>query len=98
MQRKIDDDIHLAKTVIPVESLGKSKAIDRTASAFDTANKKVQKTKRLIKTGEYYVGASRYIPGVMNLMFQGKLENVTMREQISNVHYKDMQNLEFQQP
>ena len=32
----------------------------------------------------------------MNLMFQGKFENVTMTEQITNIPYKDMQNLEFQ--
>ena len=29
-------------------------------------------------------------------MFQGKFENVTMTEQITNIPYKDMQNLEFQ--
>ena len=52
MQRKIYDDIHLAKTVTPVDSIGESKAIDRTASAFDNVNKKVQKTKRMIKAGE----------------------------------------------
>ena len=45
MQRKIDDDIHLAKTLTPVESIGESKAIDRTASAFDNVNKKYKKLK-----------------------------------------------------
>ena len=29
-------------------------------------------------------------------MFQGKFENMTMTEQITNMPYKDMQNLEFQ--
>lgn len=49
MQEKIDNDIHLAKTVTPVKIIGESKAIDTTTSAFDNGNKKVQKTKRLIK-------------------------------------------------
>ena len=98
MQGKIDNDIHLAKTVTPVKSIGESKAIDATTSAFDNANKKVQKTKRLIKTGDNSEDAARYIPGVMNFMFQGKLENVIMGEQTASMPYKDMQNLEFQQP
>ena len=54
MQRRIDDDIHLGKTVTPFESIGESRVIYRTASIFDNANEKVQKIKRLIKTGEYY--------------------------------------------
>ena len=29
-------------------------------------------------------------------MFQGKFENVTMTEKITNMPYQDMQNLEFQ--
>ena len=43
MQRKIDNDIHLAKTVTPVKSIGELKAIDTVTSAFDNSNKKVQK-------------------------------------------------------
>ena len=43
MQRRIDDDIHLGKTVTPFESIGESRVIYRTASIFDNANEKVQK-------------------------------------------------------
>ena len=43
MQGKIDNDIHLAKTVTPVKSIGELKAIDTVTSAFDNSNKKVQK-------------------------------------------------------
>ena len=46
MQRIIDDKIHLGKTVTPFDSIGNSDAIDRTASHFKYAHKKVQKMKK----------------------------------------------------
>ena len=52
-QRKIGTEINLGKTVISFDSIGSSSAIDRTASNFLNARKKVQKIKKLIKTGEY---------------------------------------------
>ena len=74
MHRRIDDDIHLGKTVTPFESIGESRVIYRTVSSFDNANEKVQKIKRLIKTGEYYEDVARHITGVMNVMFQEMLK------------------------
>ena len=47
------EKIHLGKTVTPFDSIGESKAIDRTVSYFDSANEKVQKIKRLINKGKY---------------------------------------------
>ena len=44
---------------------------------------------------EFDEDVARYIPGVLNLMFQGKLENITTREQPADSSYNDMQNLEF---
>ena len=52
-QRKIGTEINLGKTVISFDSIGSSSAIDRTASNFLNASKKVQKIKKLFKTGEY---------------------------------------------
>ena len=42
MQREINNEIHLGQTVAPFESIGKSSAIDKTASDFDSVNQKVK--------------------------------------------------------
>ena len=52
MQREIETEINLYKTVSLFNSIDTSSAIDRTASNFLNANKKVQKIKKLIKTRE----------------------------------------------
>ena len=96
MQRRIDDEIQLGKIVTPFDSIGKSKAINRTASNVDNANGKLQKTKRLINKGEYYKDVSRYIPGTFDLMLQGMTENMTTKEQVADMSYRDMESLEFQ--
>ena len=46
MQRKIGIEINLSKTVSPFESISSSSAVDRTASNFLNASKKVQKIKK----------------------------------------------------
>ena len=43
MQQKIDDNVHLGQTVSLFHSIGKSTAIDRTASDFYNAIEKVLK-------------------------------------------------------
>lgn len=43
MQREINNEVHHRQTVTPFESIGKSSAIDKTASNFDSINKKVEK-------------------------------------------------------
>ena len=47
MERQINDNIHLGNTVTPIESVGKSSAINGTTSDFDNANQKVKKKKDL---------------------------------------------------
>ena len=42
MQREINNEVHLGQTVTPFESIGKSSAIDKTASDFDSTNQKVK--------------------------------------------------------
>ena len=59
MQRATSDETHLSKTVLPFESIRKSRTIDSTVSEFDNANKKVQKTKRMFKKAKY----NKDIPG-----------------------------------
>lgn len=53
MERGMGEKIHLGEIVTPFDSIGESKAIDRTVSYFDSANEKVQKIKRLINKGRY---------------------------------------------
>ena len=50
--REIGTEINLYKTASLFNSIDTSSAIERTASNFLNANKKVQKIKKLIKTGE----------------------------------------------
>ena len=45
MQREINDTIHLGQTMSPFGSIGKSSAVDRTASDFNNATDKVKKIK-----------------------------------------------------
>ena len=88
--------MHLGKTVSPFESIGKSRAIDRTASDFHNENWKIQKIKRLIKKPEYDKDISRYVPGTLELMFQGMIDKLNTLEQLAHLSYKDKENLDFQ--
>ena len=45
MQRKIDNEVQLGKTVSPFDTTGQSSSIDRTASNFINASDKVQRKK-----------------------------------------------------
>ena len=64
MQRKIDNEIQLSKTVFPFDTTGHSSSVDRTASNFINASEKVQKNKQLINTGEYDADLAKYIPRI----------------------------------
>ena len=80
MQREIADKVFLGNTVSPFEDIGRSSAIDRTASNYNDAKEKVQKIKELIKTGRYEEDIARYIPGLLELKFQGMLEDIDTKE------------------
>ena len=61
MQKDIADDVHIGQSVTPFQSVGKS-----TASAFDNANLKLKKNRRLIEHGIYDAETARYIPGTLD--------------------------------
>ena len=42
-KKKIGDDVHIGQLVTPFQSVGKSAAIDNTASDFDNANLNLKK-------------------------------------------------------
>ena len=96
MQRKIGSEVKIGDSVTPFKSLGKSPAIDKTASDFDNANLKVKKIRRLIEHVIYDADISWYIPGTLGLVFQGMIEKIMTIEQSVNPSYKDKENLAFE--
>ena len=69
MQREISDKVFLGNTVFPNNDVGRSSAIDRTASNYNVAKEKVQKIRELINTGRYDEDIAKYIPGLLELKF-----------------------------
>ena len=76
MQRKIGTEIELGKTVFPFDSIGASSSIDRSASNYTGAGNEVRKIRKLIKTGTYDADIARYIPGTLDIVYQGMLEDI----------------------
>ena len=66
MQKDIADDVHIGQSVMPFQIVGKSAAFDKIASAFDNANFKVKKIRRLIEHGIYDAETARYIPETLD--------------------------------
>ena len=95
MHREIGMQVDLGKNVSAFDSIGRVPAIDKNASDFDTANKKVSKLKRLVLTGEYDADLARYIPGTLDLAIQGMLDDIKMMEQVAHPSYKDLETFDF---
>ena len=60
-----------------------------------TLKKKCKKTD-LIETGRYDKDLAKYIPGLLELAFQGMLEDIDTKEKTVHSIYKDMEQLDFQ--
>ena len=84
MQREISDKVFLRNTVSPFNSVGRSSAIDRTASNYNDAREKVQKMRELISTGRYDQDIAKYIPGLLELRFQDIIEDIATREKTAH--------------
>ena len=56
----------------------------------------VQKICKLIQIEEYDTDIVKYIPGRLELVYQGMLEDIDTKDQPAHISYKDMENLEFQ--
>ena len=96
MQREISDKIFLGQTVSPFENAGISDVIDRTASNYNDAKGKVKKITDVINTGNYDADTARYIPGVLEIKFQGMFEDIDSREKIAHACYKAMEEYYWQ--
>ena len=59
MQRKIGTEVNIGKTVSPLDSIGASSAIDRTASNYLNADEKLQKVRKPTKTGRHDADIAR---------------------------------------
>ena len=91
MQRETGTQVDLGKNVFALDSIGRVPAIDKNASDFEKANTKVSKLKRLVTTGENYADFARYIPGTLELAFQGMLDDIKTMEHVAHPSYKDME-------
>ena len=97
MQRKIGDDVPFGKTVLAFDSVRNVPSIDKTASDFDSAREKVKKIKRLVDRGEYNADLVRYIPGILELVYQGMVDDIKTVEQVAHsLSYKDKKTFGFQ--
>ena len=96
MPREISHKVFLGNTASPFNDVGRSSAIDRTASNYNDAREKVQKIRELISTGRYDEDIAKYIPGLLELKFQGMLEDIDTREKTAHPSYNDMEQLDFQ--
>ena len=95
MQREISDKVFLGNTVSPLDEVGRSSAIDRTASNYNDAKEKVKKIRELISIGRYDKDIAKYIPNLLELKFQGMLEDIDTREKVAHSSYSDIEQLDF---
>ena len=96
MQREINDKVTLGNTLNPYEDVCRSSAVDRTVSNYNDAKEKVQKIRELISTGRYDKDLTKYIPRLLELAFQGMLEDIDIKEKTAHPPNKDMKQLDFQ--
>ena len=96
VELELRTEVELGATVSPFDSIVASSAIDRSASNFLSTGKKVQKVRKLISTGSYDAGIAKYIPGTLDLVYQGMLVDMDTKEQPAHTLYKDMESLLFQ--
>ena len=79
MQREISYKVFTGNTVSPYDDAGRSSAIDRTASNYNDTKEKVNKIRELISTGWYDEDIAKYILDLLELKFQGMLEDIDTR-------------------
>ena len=96
MQRDISNRNKLGETLNPYDDARRSTAIDRTATNYNDAKEKVPKIRDLINIGKYDADLAKYIPGMLDFVFQGMLDDIDTRENVSHPSYKDMERLDFQ--
>ena len=56
----------------------------------------MKKLREPISTGKYDEDVAKYIPGLLELKFQGMLEDIDTSEKVAHSSYTDMEELDFQ--
>ena len=56
----------------------------------------MQKIRDLVGTGKYDENLAKYIPGLLELAFQGMLDDIDTKEKSAQPSYEDMEQLDFQ--
>ena len=72
----------LGQTTFPLDDVGLSSAIDRTASDYTDAGEKVKKIRELIRTQNYDADIARYIPVSRNGYFRVCLKILILRKKL----------------
>ena len=96
MQREISDRAFIGQTVSAYEDADDSSVIDRTTLNYNDANERVHKIMELINTGKHDEDIAKYIPNLLEMKFEGMLEDIDTREKATHSSYTDMEELEFQ--
>ena len=96
MQHEIGMQVKIGINVSAFERIAHVPSIDKTASDFEKADIKVKKLKRLVDTGEYDADVARYILGMVELAYQGMLDNIKPIEQVAHPSYKYLETFDFQ--
>lgn len=78
MQRSINEDIHLGKTVNPNDHMGKIKSINMF-SDFNEITSKVDKQQTLLKTGFFDKNLLDHLPRIQQTLCQGMIYDVNAR-------------------
>ena len=76
--------------------MGGSSATARTASNYNDAKEKVKKIRELIRTGKHDADVAKYIPGLLEMVYQGMLEDIDTKGKVAHSSYKDMEQIDFQ--
>ena len=96
MQREISNKVFLENIVSLYEDAGRLSATDRKTSNYNDAKEKVKKIRELINTGRYDEDIAKYIPGLLQLKFQGMREDIDTKERVAHSSYTDMEQFDFQ--
>ena len=96
MQWEISDNVKLGSSVTHFRSVKKSSAVHKTVSDFDNANLKAKKIRRLLEWCIYHANIACYIPGTLDLVFQGMIEEMMTIEQPADAAHSNKEMLEFE--
>ena len=95
MQREISDRNYLGETLSPYDNARRSTAIDRTTSNYNDKKRKGKKN-WTYKHWKYDANLAKYIPGLLELAFQGMLDDIDTWEKVAHPSYKGTEQLDFQ--